>query len=89
MRRATAPLRERVERLEAEIAGTETRVAELEAALSDPTIYGDPERAASCARERAELGRRIAELNAEWEEAATELEGMEQELARELVEEQR
>ena len=77
LRKETAPLREAVERLEAEIVAAEERIAALEASLSDPRVYSDPERAAASARERADLSRRLGELNAAWEVRAMELEGRE------------
>lgn len=80
VRRETGPLREEVSRLEGEIASAEGRLGEVEAVLADASTYADPVLAASLARERAELSRRVAELTPRWEAAATELEERERAL---------
>ncbi|MBE0618952.1 MAG: hypothetical protein IH608_13675, partial [Proteobacteria bacterium] len=73
-RQETGPLRDEVARLEAAIAGAEGRLSEVEAALADPSTYGDPGRVSALARERAELARTVEELAERWERTATELE---------------
>ncbi len=69
--------REAVERLEHEIHQSEARQTELVAELEKPETYEKPGRAVSINRELLDLQERLAQLNSEWEQAATRLEGME------------
>jgi ATP-binding cassette subfamily F protein 3 len=80
LRRETGPLRGRVEALEAEIGAAEARAAEVEGRLADPATYADPKSAGDLAREQAALRRTLEELTSSWEQAATELEGLQRRL---------
>jgi ATP-binding cassette subfamily F protein 3 len=62
-----------VSRLEAEILQLETRLNELTAALEDPTTYDQPGRAVEINRELLDTQARLAQVNPEWEQAATKL----------------
>ncbi|RMH67213.1 MAG: ABC transporter ATP-binding protein, partial [Actinomyces sp.] len=73
-RQATATLRRTVQRLERDIAETETEIGELEGRLADPSIYEAPELVAELADAHEAAKARAARLLAEWERAAAELE---------------
>ena len=65
-----------VEQLESEIHQLETRQAELIATLEKPETYEKGGSAVAINRELMELQERLAALNPEWEQAATDLEQM-------------
>jgi ATP-binding cassette subfamily F protein 3 len=66
-----APLKRKLEAAEAALARETGMVAELDAALADPTLYvRDPAKAADLGRRRARLGERLAKAEAEWLHAA-------------------
>jgi ATP-binding cassette subfamily F protein 3 len=62
-----------VHTLEKEIQQLESRQTELVADLEKPETYGSPGRAQQINRELLEVQQRLAELNPEWEQAATKL----------------
>jgi ATP-binding cassette subfamily F protein 3 len=66
-------IQKRIARLEAEIAGLETREKELTAELEKPETYATGGRATQINRELMEVHDRLAAANAEWEKAGTEL----------------
>jgi hypothetical protein len=66
-----------VSRLEQEIAGLETRQAELTRELEAPATYAEPGRAVIVNREMQEVLARLANLTADWEAAATRLHELE------------
>jgi hypothetical protein len=72
--RAIAPLRARLKELEAEIAGIEARVRDLDDRMANPDLYRDSERAREVARERKALEEQAATLYGKWEELALRLE---------------
>ena len=82
-RRQTAPLRDEVAALEGRIHAAEARLEEVEAGLADPAVYGDGVRTATLSRERASLGEEMERLTQRWEEAAMELETLEERLREE------
>ncbi|MBK9137432.1 MAG: ABC-F family ATP-binding cassette domain-containing protein [Verrucomicrobia bacterium] len=69
--------RQAVSRLEQEIAGLETRQAELTRELEAPATYAEPGRAVIVNREMQEVLARLANLTADWEAAATRLHELE------------
>jgi ABC-type multidrug transport system ATPase subunit len=78
-RRRLAMLRRAVERLERQAGDLERELAELETTLGDPGYYqATPrQRLEEDVRWQEELKARLASTVAEWEESATELEGLE------------
>ena len=54
--------------VEKEIASLEARMREVEAALADPALYRDGDRARDVNREHKEIQERIAWLYDEWAE---------------------
>ena len=62
-----------VERLGKEIQELEARQAEIVAELESPETYEKPGRAQAINRELVEVQQRLAGLNPEWEQAATQL----------------
>ncbi len=66
-------IQKRIARLETEIAGLETREKELTAELEKPETYATGGRATQINRELMEVHDRLAEANASWEKAGTEL----------------
>ena len=66
-RKAIAPLKRNVERIEKEITASKSMISKLEARLLDPNIYQDsPEKAAKINSQRAENIRKIEALEEEW-----------------------
>jgi len=61
---------EKVRPVEAEIHRIEAREKEIESLQADPSVYRDPDKAKSLARERAELSSRLETLYESWEELA-------------------
>ena len=66
-----------VHRLEKEIQELEARQAEIIAELEKPETYEKPGRAPHINRELMDVQHRLAELNPEWEQAATRLAALE------------
>ncbi len=66
-------LRKRLEEVEKQIHALEARLEELGAALGDPTLYADGERARAVAHERKRAEEQVAWLMHEWEELSTAL----------------
>jgi ATP-binding cassette subfamily F protein 3 len=66
-------LRVRLDEVERQIAALERRLAEIGAALADPTFYTDGERVRATAAERKTAEERVAWLLHEWEELSTAL----------------
>jgi ATP-binding cassette subfamily F protein 3 len=64
---AVRELRRRLDRLEGEIHTLEARLAELGAALTDPALYADGERARAVTLERRQAEEQVAWLLHEWE----------------------
>ncbi|HEY4470670.1 MAG TPA: ABC-F family ATP-binding cassette domain-containing protein [Stellaceae bacterium] len=73
-RRALEPLRQKARSAEAMAARLAAEQQELDRTLADPGAFGVGAALADALKRRAELERRIAEAEAEWFEAATELE---------------
>ncbi|MBI4842024.1 MAG: hypothetical protein HY803_13305, partial [candidate division NC10 bacterium] len=71
---AIAPLKARLKELEAEIAGIEARVRDLDDRMANPDLYRDGARAREVARERKGLEEQAASLYGKWEELALRLE---------------
>jgi ATP-binding cassette, subfamily F, member 3 len=63
---ATKDSKERLARVEKEIASHEGRLKDLEASLADPALYRDAEKAKVARREHKEIQERIAWLYDEW-----------------------
>jgi len=68
-------LRRRVEEVEARIRALEARLEQIGAALADPALYVDGERARAVAGERKSAEEQMAWLMREWEELSTALAG--------------
>jgi ATP-binding cassette subfamily F protein 3 len=74
--------RERIAGLEAEILPHETRLKEIEAAMSSPDVYKEPGLARKLGEEKKALEIELAHLYDDWDEATTELQAAESRLAR-------
>jgi ATP-binding cassette subfamily F protein 3 len=74
-------IQKRIAALEKEIAGLESREKELTAELEKPETYTTGGRATQINRELMHVHERLAEANAEWEKAGTELAQFEAETA--------
>ena len=82
--RRTAPLRERLEGLLAQIEAAEGELAELEAELARPETYADHERARGLHERQRHLKAHLEhELVPQWERASLELEELERALEQE------
>jgi ATP-binding cassette, subfamily F, member 3 len=66
-------LRRRLDEVEKRVHEMETRLAEMSAALSDPALYADGERARVVTQERNAAEQQLAWLMREWEELSTAL----------------
>jgi ATP-binding cassette subfamily F protein 3 len=71
---ATKDLRKQVSRLEKELARAESDVADLNREMSEPEVYGDPDKITELSRRFGEAKDRATHLMEEWERAATALE---------------
>ena len=67
--RVLAPLRQRVNALEARIEKVETEIEELNLQLADPQLYSDPEKALGVSSKHKELKKLLDDLMVEWEKA--------------------
>ena len=67
-RRRTQGLRNALARAEAELEQAEQRLAELEAALADPTTYEDPEAGRELTMEHAIVSDRVTAAERRWED---------------------
>jgi hypothetical protein len=66
-------LRRRLEAVEKRVHEMEARLGEVTAALSDPSLYADGERARAIVHERKSAEEQLAWLMREWEEISTAL----------------
>jgi ATP-binding cassette subfamily F protein 3 len=66
-------LRRRLEDVEKRVHELEARLAEITAALTDPSLYADGERARAVVHERKSAEEQLAWLMREWEEISTAL----------------
>ena len=66
-------LRKRLDDIEGRIQALEARLADIAAALSDPTLYVDGARVRTITTEQTEAQREVAWLMREWEALSTEL----------------
>ena len=66
-------LRRRLEAVEARVQEMEAKLAEIAAALADPGLYADGERARAVVHERKAAEEQLAWLMREWEEISTAL----------------
>jgi ATP-binding cassette subfamily F protein 3 len=73
-RRALEPLRQKAKSAEETAARLAAEQQALDRTLADPGAFGEGAALADALKRRAQLERRIAEAEAEWFEAATELE---------------
>ena len=74
--------RERIAGLEAEILPHETRLKEIETAMSSPDVYKEPGLARRLGEEKKALEIELAHLYDDWDDATTELQEAESRLAR-------
>ena len=74
--------RERIATLEAAILPHETRLKEIEAAMSSPDVYKEPGLARRLGEEKKVLEIELAHLYDDWDEATTDLQEAESRLAR-------
>ena len=79
--RRTAPLKKRIDELEAKIGRAEARLTELEAAQLDPDLWNDPERAMVITEEHGRLRAATDTAITTWEKLALRLEAVEDEFA--------
>ncbi len=75
--RKVRPLREELERLEAQVARGEERLARLEARLKERDFYLDPARSGKALEEYAALKSRLEKEMARWAELAEKIETLE------------
>ena len=73
MAREVRALRQRLEEVETQIHALEARLREIGAALGDPALYTDGERARAVTAERRRAEERVAWLMHEWEELSAAL----------------
>jgi hypothetical protein len=66
-------LRRRLEAVEARVHEMEAKLADITAALADPALYADGERARMIVHERKAAEEQLAWLMREWEEISTAL----------------
>jgi ATP-binding cassette subfamily F protein 3 len=71
---ARQQLRKEVNRLERELTAAEGEVADLNRQLSDPAVFGDPEKVTDLSRRFGEAKDRSSRLMDEWAEASSKLE---------------
>jgi ATP-binding cassette subfamily F protein 3 len=71
--RQVRELRRRVDEVEGKIRALESRLAEIGAALGDPALYADGQRARAIAAERKDAEQQIAWLLREWEDLSEAL----------------
>lgn len=67
-------LTRQIEAIEEEMQTVEEKLAAVQEALSDPTVYDDPERATDLSKQNQELQERQTTLLEQWETASLELE---------------
>jgi ATP-binding cassette, subfamily F, member 3 len=75
------PLKDKVSKLEAQIAKVEAAHKEITAQLADPAVYADAKRSNALMAEFAERKSELAKLTTEWEQLSLEVEKKEAELA--------
>jgi hypothetical protein len=66
-------LRRRLEAVETRVREMEEKLAAIAAALADPALYADGERARSVVHQQKAAEEQLAWLMREWEEISTEL----------------
>jgi ATP-binding cassette subfamily F protein 3 len=69
------PLESRIKRLEELMTRLNTRKQEIESRLADPQIYGNEQAVKDALADQAYVARELAQVEAEWLEKQTELEG--------------
>jgi len=74
--REIAPLRERLEAVESQIAVLERELSRFEAVLADPATFADREKSREASRGAAEARRRNEELMREWETLSEKIEAI-------------
>jgi ATP-binding cassette, subfamily F, member 3 len=79
---ASRQIRQRVAKLEKELAAAEARAAKVLSELSDPDIYDDHQRVRALADEHDRAKADVARLGEEWLAASEEMERVEAEVAR-------
>ena len=72
--RKSAPIRERIEEIEAELAGLEEQFRETEVLFSNSEHYSDSTRVVETIEKHRNLKKNIDALNAEWERLSSEAE---------------
>ena len=82
--RRTKPLKQRLSALETEIAAWEARLAEIQAAQLDPSLYEDALRVRALTEEFGRLTAQVEDAMGQWEALAMRIEAVEEELAEEL-----
>ena len=65
--RAISPVKERIARIEQELAATRERIQEIEGMMADPTHYENPQNVVTVNREYMALRGKVARLTTEWE----------------------
>jgi len=67
-----SPVKERMTRIEQELAATRERIQEIEGMMADPTHYENPQNIVAVNREYMALRENVARLTTEWENLAAE-----------------
>ena len=70
--RGISPVKERMTRIEQELAATRERIQEIEGMMADPTHYENPQNVVAVNREYMALREKVARLTTEWENLAAE-----------------
>ena len=70
--RGISPVKERMTRIEQELAATRERIQEIEGMMADPTHYENPQNIVAVNREYMALREKVARLTTEWENLAAE-----------------
>ena len=80
--RAISSLRERITKIEQEMAATRKRIEEIEAMMADPTHYEDPRNVVAVNREYMKLREKLTRLTTEYESLTGEAERIDLEYRR-------
>ena len=80
--RGISPVKERMTRIEQELAATRERIQEIEGMMADPTHYENPQNVVAVNREYMALREKVARLTTEWENLAAEADRIDLEYGR-------
>ncbi len=80
--RGISPVKERMTRIEQELAATRERIQEIEGMMADATHYENPQNVVAVNREYMALREKVARLTTEWENLAAEADRIDLEYGR-------